>query len=202
MAVFLLIRHGHNDVVGRTLAGRKSGIHLNATGKDQAEKLVERLSEVPIQAIFSSPMERTRETAEPLARNLGLEIGIMEDITEIDFGEWAGRSFEDLENDPEWRHFNTFRSGTRIPGGELMVEVQNRMVTSIEKLRKEFPDKVIALFSHGDPIKTVIGHYAGIPLDFALRLHISLASVSVVAVHDYGPRIFCINNTGNFPFFE
>jgi len=202
VAVFLLIRHGHNDVVGRTLAGRKSGIHLNATGKDQAEKLVERLSEVPIQAIFSSPMERTRETAEPLARNLGLEIGIMEDITEIDFGEWAGRSFEDLENDPEWRHFNTFRSGTRIPGGELMVEVQNRMVTSIEKLRKEFPDKVIALFSHGDPIKTVIGHYAGIPLDFALRLHISLASVSVVAVHDYGPRIFCINNTGNFPFFE
>jgi len=202
MAVFLLIRHGHNDTVGRRLGGRLSDIHLDARGRNQTEELAERLAEVPVRRIYSSPLERCLETAEPLARRLDLEINLLEDINEIEFGDWAGRSFDELNGNPLWRRFNTFRSGTRIPGGELFIEVQNRMVAAIEKLRGEFPDDVIALFSHGDPIKTALCHYAGIPLDFVLRLEISLASVSALAINDGGPRILCINATRDFPLFS
>jgi probable phosphoglycerate mutase len=199
MAVFLLIRHGHNDMIGRGLAGRMPDIHLDSRGRQEAEELAERLARTPIRRIYSSPLERCLETAEPLARRLDLEVNILEDVNEIEFSGWAGRSFDELDGHPKWRQFNTFRSGTRIPNGELFIEVQKRMVAAMEKLRGEFPDDVVAVFSHGDPIKTALCHYAGIPLDFALRLEIGLASISALSIDDSGPRILCLNSTKNLP---
>ncbi len=122
---------------------------------------------------------------------------IREGLHEVDFGDWAGMSFEELGEIPRWRQFNTFRSGTRIPGGELMVEVQARMVAEIEAMRREFPKSILALFSHGDPIKTAIAHYAGFPLDLMLRFEIGLASVSILDIRDSGPRLLCLNHTGD-----
>jgi probable phosphoglycerate mutase len=197
MAVFLLIRHGHNDSIGRTLVGRSAGVRLNGLGNAQAEALAERLAAVRLDAVYSSPLERARETAAPIARRQGLAVGICEGIQEIDFGAWAGKSFADLEPDPRWRQFNTFRSGTRVPGGELMVEVQTRMVGEMERLRQELPAGRFALVSHGDPIKSALFHYAGVPLDLILRFEISLASVSIVDIRDTGPRILCINHSGS-----
>jgi probable phosphoglycerate mutase len=197
MAVFLLIRHAHNDAIGRKIVGRSAGIRLNQRGNEEAEALALRLAAIPIDAIFSSPLERCQETAMPIARRLGIKIQTREALNEIAFGEWTGRSFAELEKFPRWRQFNTFRSGTRIPGGELMAEVQARMVGEIEELRRQFPEGIMALFSHGDPIKTAIAHYAGFPLDLMLRYEISLASVSVLDIRDSGPRILCINHTGN-----
>ncbi len=201
MAIFLLIRHGANDLIGKSMAGRRPGIHLNEEGRRQAEDLAEQLAEWPIARICSSPMERTRETAEPLARRLDQEVRICEDFNEFAVGEWEGRPFAELEKDPRWRQFNSFRSGTHVPQGELQVQVQARMVSQIERIREESPDGITAIFSHGDPIKSVIAHYAGIPLDFVLRLEVSLASVSMLAVEDWGPRILCLNHTGKLPFF-
>ncbi|MFA5514966.1 MAG: histidine phosphatase family protein [Desulfuromonadales bacterium] len=197
MAVFLLIRHGHNDSIGKAIVGRSAGICLNRQGSDQAQGLIERFSGLPIDAIFSSPLERCRETAAPLARERKLEVQVRPGLHEIEFGEWTGETFGHLAQVPRWRLFNTFRSGTRIPGGELMAEVQARMVAEIEGLRQEFPEGTLALFSHGDPIKAAIAHYAGFPLDMMLRYEISLASVSILAIHDTGPRILCINHTGS-----
>lgn len=199
MAVFLLIRHGHNHMVGRALAGRKPDIHLDSRGREQAEDLAERLARIPIRKIFSSPLERSLETAAPLARRLDLDVNVLEDVNEIEYSDWEGCSFDELDGHPKWRQFNTFRSGTRIPNGELFIEVQKRMVAAIERLRGEFPEDVVAIFSHGDPIKTALCHYAGIPLDFVLRLEISLVSVSALAIDDWGPRILCINSTTDFP---
>jgi probable phosphoglycerate mutase len=201
MTTYLLIRHGNTDVIGKTLVGRMRGIHLNEEGRAQAEALAERLSGEPIQAICSSPLERTRETAEPLAKRLKLDILICEGITEVDYGDWAGFEVRDLGDDPLWRQYNTFRSGARIPGGELMVEIQMRMVTEVNRLRALFPESVLAVFSHGDPIKALICHYAGIPLDFLTRLTISPASVSILTLNDYGPQIHCINATGDLSGF-
>ncbi len=201
MAVFLLIRHGHNDSVGRRIVGRSAGIPLDQRGKEEAETLALRLAAVPIDAIFSSPLERCQETAEPLAHRLRVEIQTRDALNEIAFGEWTGLSFAELEKFPRWRQFNTFRSGTRIPGGELMAEAQARMVGEIEELRRQSPEGIMALFSHGDPIKTAIAHYAGFPLDLMLRYEISLASVSILDIRDSGPRILCVNHTGNsLPF--
>ncbi len=187
-------------MLGNALAGRKPGVHLNAAGRAQAEKLAERLAGVPIDVIYSSPMERTRETAEPTAAKLGLDVHICDGIIELDLGDWTGAGYRELMDSPVWRQFNSFRSGTRIPGGhELTVEVQARMAREMENLRARHPDSIIALFSHGDPIKTAIAHYLGIPLDYILRFTIDPASVSVISVEDYGPRILCINNTDEVP---
>lgn len=201
MAVFLLIRHGQTDMIGRRLAGRHADIHLDKKGREQADTLAARLGHLPVRRIFSSPLERCRETAAPLAERLGLDVDLLEDIQEIDFGDWAGRSFRELDKDPLWRQYNRFRSGTRIPGGELITEVQSRMVTAVERLRRQFPEGMIALYSHGDPIKTALCHYTGIPLDFIRRLEVALASVNALAIDDDGPRLLCINNTNDLPPF-
>jgi probable phosphomutase (TIGR03848 family) len=195
----LVIRHGDNDWVGRTLAGWTPGVHLNARGREQAVRLAGRLAGVPVRAIYSSPLERTRETAEPLARQLGLEVRVSDALGELRLGEWTGRKLCELENDPLWRRFNTQRSTTRIPGGELTLEVQTRMVEAFEGIRRRHPDSVVAVFSHGDPIRAILLHYLGMPLDLMHRIEVEPASVSVVALHEWGPHVQRINDTGTLP---
>ena len=188
MSVFFLIRHALNPAVGKLLPGRMPGVHLNEEGKAQAEDLAERLGRIPLDAIYCSPLERTYETALPLAGRLGLDINTSENLSEVDIGDWTGLEFRQLADDPLWRLYNSFRTGTRPPNGELIIEVQQRMVTEIEKLREKYPQGALAVISHADPIKTAMAHYAGIPLDFLLRLEISPASVSVLAIGDFGAK--------------
>src|SRR6266508_760908 len=126
MATFLLIRHGDNDPAGHTLAGWSPGVHLNAAGRKQADRIAERLRNERITRIYSSPLDRALETADPLAHHLGLSVEKKEAFGEVRFGDWTGKRVDDLETDTRWRYFNSYRSGTRVPGGELMAEVQLR----------------------------------------------------------------------------
>jgi probable phosphomutase (TIGR03848 family) len=199
MATFLLIRHGNTDMVGRVLAGRMPGVHLNEEGRTEAEELAQRLAPYNIDFLCSSPLERTRETARPIAELKGLEVEIREGLTEIDTGEWTGMQITDLQPRKMWKLFNSFRTGTRIPGGEHILEVQKRMVDEIENLRSRAPSGSFGIFSHGDPIKTVIAYYAGMQLDSFDRITISPASLSILVVEDHGSRIKCLNNTANLP---
>lgn len=201
MAVFLLIRHGNTDLVGKTIPGRMAGVHINEEGREQVEGLARRLAGIPVNVICSSPLERTRETASIIARLHGKEVRICPGLNEVDAGDWTGCDINELDKLDEWKKYNIFRSGTRIPGpgGELMVEVQARVVAELEKLREEFPRGLIAAVSHGDPIKTAIAHYAGISLDLLLRIEVSPASLSMIEVHDYGARILCLNQTAELP---
>lgn len=196
MSIFLLIRHGSNDFIGKALAGRLPGVHLNLDGRKQAEDLVERLASVTISLLCSSPLERAQETAMPLAKRLGLNLLLFEELSEINYGDWTGHELAELAGNPKWKQFNFFRNGTRIPNGELITEVQCRMVNIMEKLREQFPKGTIAVFSHGDPIKSAIAYYAGIPLDFLMRIDISPASVTGILVNNCGPRLLFLNNTG------
>jgi probable phosphoglycerate mutase len=195
----LLVRHGDNDFSGNTLAGWTPGIHLNESGRRQAELLAGRLAKAQVRAIYSSPLERARETMEPLARRLGLEVHLCDALGEIRIGEWTGRTFRELEEDPVWQRFNRLRSTVRIPGGETMLEVQSRMVDALEEIRRSHPDSVVAAASHGDPIRAVLMHYLGVPLDFIHRLEIQTASVSVIALNDWGPVVMRVNDTGEMP---
>ncbi len=204
MTTFLLIRHAHHDMVNRTMAGRMADVGLSRKGEIQAEALAARLMRLRIRigGLYSSPLTRTRATAAPIARTLNLKVHTLDAINEIDVGEWQGRKFEDLEGEPRWIRFNLFRSGTNPPLGEFMLQVQARMVAALEDLRTQYPNSIIALVGHGDPIKATIACYAGIPLDLMLRIEISPASVSVVEINDYGPRILCVNHTGELPCLE
>jgi probable phosphoglycerate mutase len=193
---FLLIRHGAHDLLGKRIAGRGPGVHLNEQGRAQVESLAERLEHLPIRAVYSSPLERARETALPLAARLGLPLQVSEEITELDFGDWNGQTFEELRGQPEWNLFNSYRSGTRIPNGELMLEAQARMVAWMGRARERHPDGCVALVGHGDPIKAAVAYSLGVPLDLFQRLEISPASVSVLLLSDWGPQVLCVNHTG------
>jgi len=186
---FFLIRHAENDLVGHTLAGRKPGVHLNNLGRTQAANLAEELSGLVVNRIFSSPMERAVETAEPLAALTGQQVEIREAFNELNFGNWTGRKFIDLESQELWRQWNSHRLGIRPPNGEMMLEVQTRFVTEIEALRRTFPTERIAIFSHGDPLKSVLMYYLGMPLDHFLRLDIATASFSILQLGDWGAKL-------------
>jgi probable phosphomutase (TIGR03848 family) len=194
MADLYFIRHGTNDHLAKSLlAGRLPNVHLNAEGRAEAERLASSLASAGIQRILSSPLERAIQTAEPTAKRLGLEIEISPEIHEINFGDWTGRSLRELDRDPGWKNFNSYRSGTRIPNGETMLESQSRMVGFIEKLFRENPNQTVALFSHGDPIKSVFAYYLGIPLDLFTRIEISPGSYSILRLQPWGPQIVAIN---------
>jgi broad specificity phosphatase PhoE len=193
MTTIYLIRHGNNDFAGKAIAGRTPGISLNREGKRQADRLAVRLAEEPIEVILSSPLERAIETAVPLAKRLNLDIQISDALNEIDFGDWTRQTFEHLETLPRWQQWNSFRSGTRVPDGELMLEVQLRMVAELHRLRKAYPEQTLALFSHGDPIRVALAYYLGVPLDLFQRIEVSPASISMLALSDFGARIVCLN---------
>ena len=123
----------------------------------------------------------------------------MDDLGEIHVGEWQGLSMEELEQREDWRRFNTYRSGTRCPGGELMIETQTRMIRRLACLRDRYRDRTVAVISHGDPLRAVLACYLGIPLDLVLRFEISPASVSIVEDAEWGPRVMCLNDTGEVP---
>src|SRR5262249_46036793 len=122
MTTFLLIRHGDTDAVGKVLAGWSPGWHLNHHGQCQGKRLSERLKTMRIGAVYTSPLERAVETAEPIARLHRLDVQKAEELGEMRIGEWEGLPFAELDAREDWRAFNTFRTGVRPPGGELMIE--------------------------------------------------------------------------------
>lgn len=193
---FLLIRHASVDAIGRYLAGRKAGIHLNQKGKLEAEKLAGRLEAVEFDAIYTSPLERALETAAPLGRVKHLRVNVLEELTDIDFGDWTGAAFSDLERSAEWHRFNRFRASTRVPGGESMLDVQHRMVSVLESMRRGRRQQSVAVVSHCDPIRAVLMHYLGANLDCIQRIAIEPASVSVVELNSGEPQILSMNELG------
>ena len=196
MTKFLLIRHATTNTVGKRLSGRTPGVHLNEQGLQQAQYLAERLANIPLTAIYSSPLERAVETAAPIAKSHGLETIIHEDFLEIDFGHWTDHSFEALQHQKQFQLFNAFRSATRIPGGELMLEAQARIVAGLQQFCMQHPNEVVAVVSHSDLIKAAVTYYAGIPLDLFQRIEISPASVSIVEVYEETARIMLVNDVG------
>ena len=133
-----LVRHGSHVLPPGVLAGRLPGVMLSDEGREQARRAAERLARTcGIGTVHCSPLERTYETAGIISDRLGLTPVSANGLMEIDFGGWAGRSFEELDTLEDWRHWNHFRTGTRPPGGETMLEAQARALRHIETLTPE-----------------------------------------------------------------
>jgi probable phosphoglycerate mutase len=199
VTTLLLIRHGHTDTAGKVLTGQGRGVHLNEHGRRQAEALVTRLEGVPLAAIYSSPLERCRETAAPLARARKLSVHVRRPLLEVDYGDWSGRSIASLRRMKLWRVVQQTPSAMRFPGGETLVGVQARVVEELDALAAAHPTGTIAVVSHADVVRLAVMHYGAIHLDELQRIVVDPASVSVVEVGEYGARILTLNNTDRVP---
>jgi len=194
----LLVRHGETPTTGKLLPGRAKGLHLSDAGKAQAEAVAERLAVLAkIDAVYASPLERTRETAKPIAAARQVPITIDRGLLEADIGEWTGLELATVAKTPEWKTVHSYPSGFRFPGGESFPEMQQRMVGAIDRLRAGHPGGVIVLVSHADPIKAAVAHALGTHLDLFQRIVISPCSVTAIAYGDSGPTVLSVNSLGD-----
>ena len=194
----LLVRHGETPTTGKLLPGRAKGLHLSDVGRGQAEAVAERLSVLPqIDAIYASPLERTRETAKPIGVALGLPVTTDRGLLEADIGEWTGLELKVVAKTPEWKAVHSYPSGFRFPGGESFPEMQQRMVAAIDRLRAAHPGGSIVLVSHADPIKAAVAHALGTHLDLFQRIVISPCSVTAITFGESGPTVLSVNSLGD-----
>ncbi|MEI8127546.1 MAG: histidine phosphatase family protein [Actinomycetota bacterium] len=195
----LLVRHGRTASTGKILPGRAPGLHLSATGQREASVAAQRiaaLSKSPA-ALYVSPLERTRETARPIAAALGLRPRLTKGLLECDFGDWTGRTLSSLRRLPEWRAVQNSPSTFRFPNGESFTEMQLRMWTTLEKIVLAHPNEMVVVVSHADPIKAAVTYAQGVPLDLFQRTVISTCSVSALAFTGSTPIVLSVNSTSS-----
>jgi len=197
MTTVLLVRHGQTPSTGKVLPGRAKGLHLADAGREQAERAATRIAELPrVDALYTSPLERARETAAPIAAATGVKAVVDRGLNECDFGEWTGASLRRLARKREWGTVQRSPSTFRFPGGESFMEMQHRIVTSLERLRDAHAGGTIVCVSHADPIKAALAHALGSHLDQFQRLVVGTCSISVVAWSPFGPIVLAVNSTG------
>ncbi len=192
-ATILLIRHAAHAHLGHILSGRTAGGNLTGEGVAQARRLARHLSDEAIAEVHASPVLRARETASEIAAVQGMDFSIVPALQEVDFGEWTGKSFEELSHDPAWKRWNDDRAQARAPKGETMNEVQQRIGEHLRATAASMSGKIIAMVSHCDTIRAAIAGVLGLSLDHLLRFDVAPASVSRIEAGDWGARLLSLN---------
>jgi probable phosphoglycerate mutase len=202
MPLLLLIRHGENDFTKKhKLAGYTPDVHLNERGQSQAQALADALKEVPIKAIYSSPLERAVETATPIAAARELEIQNEAGLLETNVGKWQGRSLAALRLQKHWKVIQNAPSRAQFPEGETFYECQTRIVTALDSISRRYkPQDIVACVFHADPIKLAVAHYIGLPLDHFQRLSCDTGSLTALYVNESGANLIKLNQRPPFDF--
>lgn len=202
MPLLLLIRHGENDFTKKhKLAGHTPDVHLNERGQSQAQALAEALKEVPIKAIYSSPLERAVETATPIAAVRGLEVQAEARLIEMNVGKWQGRSLAALRLQKAWKIVQGAPSRAQFPDGETFYECQSRVVAALDSIARKYkPQDIVACVFHADPIKLAVAHYLGLPLDHFQRLSCDTGSLTALYVSESGANLLKLNQRPPFDF--
>jgi probable phosphoglycerate mutase len=205
MPLLLLIRHGENDFVKTgKLPGHTPGVHLNERGQKQAQALGEALKNVPIKAIYSSPLERAMETAEPIAASCNLAIIQEPALVDANVGKWQGKSLKSLRLTNAWRVVQHSPSRFTFPEGESFIELQGRIIKTLEGIVRKHnkPKDIVAVVFHADPIKLAVSHFLGLPLDHFQRLSCDTGSVSALYVSEMGATLIKLNQRPPFDFLQ
>jgi probable phosphomutase (TIGR03848 family) len=203
MPTLLLIRHGENDYVKTgKMAGRIPGVHLNERGQKQAEALGEALKDVPIKALYASPLERAMETANPISESHKLKINQEPDLMDTLIGKWQGKSWKLLRLTKAWKIVQNAPSRFRFPDGESFPECQMRIVNVLERVVQKHnkPQDVIAVVFHADPIKLAVAHFLGMPLDHFQRLSCDTGSLTALHVGEASANLIKLNQRPPFEF--
>ncbi len=187
----ILVRHGESTAnAAGVLAGRDDAVELTEQGLTQvreARDLIPELAGERRAAVFSSPIRRCRMTADALLAPHAPHPAytVLEDLSEVDYGEWTGRRIRDLLEEPLWETVRSAPSRARFPGGESLAEVAVRSRTALEtacEQAREAGARSAILVSHGDVIKLILAHALGMEVDRFQRIAVAPASVSRLAV--------------------
>ena len=193
MTTFFLVRHGVTAHTGHKLSGWLPDVHLTEEGAAQAEAAADALARAPIKAVYASPIDRTMETARPIAARHGLEIDVRPALGEVRYGRWTDRSFKSLQRTKLWGTVQRWPSSVRFPDGETLLEVQARALAEVDRIRAERPRHAVCCVTHADVIRLVAAHFLGVHVDLFQRIVISPASITVVALGDGGPQVLALN---------
>jgi broad specificity phosphatase PhoE len=193
MTTLLLIRHGETDWLGERLAGRMPDVHLNELGRKRAEQVAGMLQPITLDAVYSSPLERALETAEPTARAAGKKIVLDERLQEVDFGGLTGKAFSELRDTQIWRDVHLRPADVRYPGGESLQDVQDRAVEMIREIGASRESGTAAVFTHADTIRLALAFFLQMPLAAYHALVTDPASVSVLSLGSKAVRVIGIN---------
>ena len=178
MTIIHLIRHGTHDLVSRRLCGRAEGVGIGEAGRRQAQAVSRTLPRPD--RVLTSPLQRARETAAVIAAAHDRPLEEEAALNEIDFGDWTGQDFAQLDPLPEWRRWNAERDQARPPNGESMLEVQGRLARWLETLAKADAGTVAAV-SHADVVKSVVALTLGLSLRNHDRFEVAPGSVTTVS---------------------
>lgn len=200
--LLFLVRHALTPHTGEKLSGWLPGISLSDEGRRQVAGLVDRMKPVHLDAIYSSPLERTIETARPVAASKGLRVRVRDGLGEVRYGDWEGKRLRTLAKTKLWKQVMARPSEARFPGGETIRETQARAISTIEKLNDEHPTQSVGVFTHADVIRVALAHYAGVPIDLYHRLIVAPVSVTVLWIGSGGPRVLKVNDTGTLDGFS
>jgi broad specificity phosphatase PhoE len=188
-----LVRHGHVASVGRWLAGRLPGLPLTVEGRAEADRLAAGLAPWPVAAVYSSPLERARETASAIARVQGLGVRTDPALTDVDFGAWSGLSIAALAHVPAWIRFNTDREAACAPGGEPLAQVRTRALSALRALRRAHRTRMVVAVTHEDVIRSAVAGLTGCTLDAALDIPFGTGRLTLVDWGDHVPRVLAID---------
>jgi len=193
----VLVRHATTAATGKRLGGWTPGVHLDEAGVAQAESAAQRLATAAVAAVYSSPLERTQDTARIIARPHQLRVRTRRGLGEVDYGDWTDKPLGQLRRRKLWAVIQATPSRVTFPGGESIRGAQARAVDATESLADQHPGETIVCVSHADVIKAVVAHHLGMPLDAFQRLVISPASITVLHLPvGHAPGLLTINDTG------
>ena len=203
--LIIFVRHGRTPTTGTKLPGRAPNLHLSDEGKSQAEMIAKEIKKssssflgTKVSAVYASPMERTLETAKPIAKTLNLRVRTLQGLNECDFGDWTGRRLRDLSKLKSWSTIQKQPSSFRFPNGESFTEMQNRMLKTVDKILERHSGETVVCVSHADPIKAILASAVGTPLDLFQRILVGPCSASVVLYTKERPLVLTLNSNGNF----
>ncbi len=201
MTLVLVVRHGLTAATGTALSGRTPGIPLDDRGRAQAAAIAERLEQVRLDAIISSPLERCAQTAAAIADRQagGNEVTVDDRLIEVGYGDWTGQSLRKLAREPLWRVVQAHPSAVTFPGpgGETLPDIQRRAVTAIRDWNGRLGGEAVYLIcSHADVIKAILADSLGLHLDLYQRIQIDPCSLSVIRYTPLRPFVERMNDTG------
>lgn len=195
----ILIRHGETPYNrNRRYQGHRD-TPLTKKGKRQAKEVAIRLRNESLDAIYSSDLKRTRYTAKVINGCHSLKINILPQLREIDFGDWEGKTHDEIQR--EWRglldEWEKKPSEIKIPGGESIQELAKRTRTTIKKIISAHPNQKVTVITHGGPIRIILMDALGLGTDDWWKTITSNGGISIIEYQSKKAKVLLQNDTSH-----